>query len=260
MRGSGRGTEGSVGLRRQRRNPSPGRLLAVLDLSLRERWGRAKSPGRSRAKVFACQRAGGAGRQGPALNFYRMPAHLASRAAVSDQGPPILVGGRVSETGPGLSELSALTQVRRAGLLPIRFQPHGGPAVVRGGRIRRGWSQIRGAPELALASRARGSRDPGRRRRSRPTLTTPRESVPRRTGRGRHRTKFQGCQGLFSRKTAPVIPEAAQRLSGTFRRSSAIKIPDRAARVRDDGDGISRAGRLTPRSSRSPPSRPRPTS
>src|SRR6185436_15280338 len=25
--------------------------------------------------------------------------------------------------------------VRRAGLLPIRFQPHGGPAVVRGGRV-----------------------------------------------------------------------------------------------------------------------------
>ena len=31
-----------------------------------------------------------------------------------------------------------------------------------------------------------------------------------------------------------VIPEAAQRLSGTFRRPSAIKIPDRAARVRND--------------------------
>src|SRR5215207_6345380 len=49
----------------------------------------------------------------------------------------------------------------------------------------------RGTPELALASRARGSRDPGRRRRSRPTLTTPRESAPRRSGRATYRTKFQ---------------------------------------------------------------------
>ena len=52
----------------------------------------------------------------------------------------------------------------------------------------------------------RGSRDPGRRRRSRPTLTTPRESVPRRTGRGRHRTSFRNCQGLFSRPR--MIPSA----------------------------------------------------
>ena len=40
-------------------------------------------------------------------------------------------------------------------------------------------------------------------------------------------------QGLFSRPRA-VIPEAAKRLSGTFRRSRATQIPDRAARVRDD--------------------------
>ena len=64
------------------------------------------------------------------------------------------------------------------------------------------------AAELALASRARGSRDPGRRRRSRPTLTTPRESVPRRTGRGRHRTAFQGCQGLFSRGPSSRKPRS----------------------------------------------------
>src|SRR5215207_22630 len=31
-------------------------------------------------------------------------------------------------------------------------------------------------------------------------LTTPRESVPRRTGRARHRTVFRVCQGLFSEK------------------------------------------------------------
>src|SRR4051794_18896752 len=61
------------------------------------------------------------------LSIFLCASFLASRAAVSDQGPPILVGGRVSETGPGLSELSALAQVRRAGLLPIRFQPQWQP-------------------------------------------------------------------------------------------------------------------------------------
>src|SRR4051794_27185641 len=125
------------------------------------------------------------------LSIFLCASVLASRAAISDQGPPILVGGRVSETGPGLSELSALAQVRRAGLLPIRFQPHGGPAIVRGGRIRRGWSQIRGAPPNWPWPPEPGGHVPsGRRRRSRPTLTTPRESVPRWTGRGRHRTAF----------------------------------------------------------------------
>src|SRR5215204_6404273 len=44
------------------------------------------------------------------------------------------------------------------------------------------------AAELALGLPSPGSRDPGRRRRSRPTPTTPREGVPRRTGRIRHRT------------------------------------------------------------------------
>ena len=92
------------------------------------------------------------------------------------------------------------------------------------------------AAELALASRARGSRDPGRRRRSRPTLTTPRESVPRRTGRGRHRTEFHGCQGLFSRNPwrYPRSCGAAIRDLSTLER---MKIPARVARVRDDARG-----------------------
>src|SRR3954463_471329 len=133
------------------------------------------------------------------LSIFLCASFLASRAAVSDQGPPILVGGRVSETGPGLSELSALAQVRRAGLLPIRFQPQWQPRRSTGRSDQTGVvPNTRGTPESASASRARGSRDPGRRRRSRPTLTTPRESVPRRTGRVRHRTVFHGCQGLFS--------------------------------------------------------------
>src|SRR3954465_659636 len=138
------------------------------------------------------------------LSIFLCASFLASRAAVSDQGPPRLVGGRVSETGPGLSELSALTQVRRAGLLPIRFQPQWQPRRSTGRSDQTGVvPNTQGTPELALASRARGSRDPGRRRRSRPTLTTPRESVPRRTGRGTYRTAFQRCQRLISGKSAP---------------------------------------------------------
>src|SRR3954462_12318625 len=39
---------------------------------LSERW-HAKSPGRSRAKVFALSKSKGAGRQGPARNVFRMP-------------------------------------------------------------------------------------------------------------------------------------------------------------------------------------------
>src|SRR5215212_4291006 len=74
----------------------------------------------------------------------------------------------------------------------------------------------RGTPELALASRARCSRDPGRRRRSRPTLTTPRESVPRRTGRERYRTVFHGCQGLSSRKAVPSSRKLRSSYPGPF--------------------------------------------
>src|SRR5215213_902672 len=81
--------------------------------------------------------------------FYRMPVSWRPARRFWTRSS-VLVGGRVSETGPGLSELSALTQVRRAGLLPIRFQPHGSPAVVRGGRIRRRWSQYAGHPRIGL--------------------------------------------------------------------------------------------------------------
>ena len=154
------------------------------------------APGLSR---WHCQRAGGAGRQGPALNFYRMP---------------------VSWRPARRFWTKVLRSCRRSGLRirtwPVRaFGPYTGqtrrpspdplPASWRPRRSTGRSDQTgvvpntRGTPELALASRARGSRDPGRRRRSRPTLTTPRESVPRRTGRGRHRTVFHGCQGLFSK-------------------------------------------------------------
>src|SRR5215218_5631903 len=72
-----------------------------------------------------------------------------------------LVGGRVSETGPGLSELLALTQVRRAGLLPIRFQPQWQPRRSAGRSDQTGVVlRYARAAELALASRARRSRSP----------------------------------------------------------------------------------------------------
>ena len=76
-----------------------------------------------------------------------------------------------------------------------------------------------GRSDLGRASRLRGTPEPasglpspevtfpsGRRRRSRPTLTTPRESVPRRTGRATHRTAFSRCQGLISEKSSSARP------------------------------------------------------
>ena len=58
------------------------RLLFLSQRSPPGRGGRARSPRAfpPRRRSSRCQRAGGAGRQGPALNFYRMPAHLAPRA------------------------------------------------------------------------------------------------------------------------------------------------------------------------------------
>ena len=78
------------------------------------------APGLAR---WHCQRAGGAGRQGPALNFYRMPAHLASRAAFSRprSSNSCRRSGLRNWTWPVRAFGPA--QVRRAGLLPIRFQP-----------------------------------------------------------------------------------------------------------------------------------------
>ena len=137
-----------------------------------------------------------------------MPAHLASRAAVSDQGPPRLVGGRVSAPDPGLARGLSPGEVGRVRPSPDPLPAlQGSPAVVRGGRIRRRWSSdTRGPPNWPWPPEPGVRVHPGRRRRSRPTLTTPRESVPRRTGRGRHRTSFRNCQGLFSRPR--MIPSA----------------------------------------------------
>ena len=174
-----------------------------LDLSLRERWARAESPGRSRAKIFALSKSGGSRTPGTGSQFLVDASVLASRAAVLDQGPPFLSAvGSPYRTWPVRAFGPHTGQTRRPSPdpLPASWRP----------RRNTGRSDqtgvvpnTQGTPQSALASRARGSRDPGRRRRSRPTLTTPRESVPRWTGRLTHRTVFQGCQGLISRKTVP---------------------------------------------------------
>src|SRR5215212_7176758 len=134
------------------------------------------------------------------LSIYRMPAHLASRAAVLDQGPPFLSAvGSPYRTWPVRAFGPYTGQTRRPSPDPL-------PAFRRPRRSTGRSDQTgvvpntQGTPELALASRARGSRDPGRRRRSHPTLTTPRESVPRWTGWLAYRTSFQDCQGLISEK------------------------------------------------------------
>src|SRR3954465_12965400 len=94
------------------------------------------------------------------LSIFLCASFLASRAAVSDQGPPILVGGRVSGSGPGLQSFRPLHRSDAPAFFRSASSLNGSPAVVRGGRIRRGVvPNTRGTPELALASRARGSRD-----------------------------------------------------------------------------------------------------
>ena len=81
-----------------------------------------------------------------------------------------LVGGRVSVPDLASVELSALPGQTRPAFSRSASSLDGGPAVVRGGRIRRGWPQTRGAPPNRLsASRARWMRSTGRRRRPRPT-------------------------------------------------------------------------------------------
>src|SRR3954464_2159001 len=81
-----------------------------------------------------------------------------------------LVGGRVSVPDLASVELLALPGQTRPPFSRSASSLDGGPAVVRGGRIRRGRSQTRGAPPNRLsASRARWMRSTGRRRRPRPT-------------------------------------------------------------------------------------------
>ena len=127
-----------------------------------------------------------------------------ARSAFFTPRPPRLVGGRVSAPDPGLARGFSPGDVGRVRPSPDPLPAlQGSPAVVRGGRIRRRWSSdTRGPPNWPWPPEPGGHVPSGRRRRSRPTLTTPRESVPRRTRRGRHRTVFHACQGQFSEKPA----------------------------------------------------------
>ena len=184
-------------------------------------------PGRSRAKAHRCQRARrGSRTPGPAHiletpDTWRPARRLKPEALRSCRRSGL-------RTGPGLSELSALTQVRRAGLLPIRFQPFRRPRHSAGRSDQTGAvPNTRGPPNWPQASRARGLRDPGRGRRSRPTLTTPRESVPRRTGCAHVGPSSAACQGLFSES-----PD--DRFAGSCERcpiSSRVLPPARRARA-----------------------------
>src|SRR4051794_9114891 len=88
--GSARGTKGSAGSAGNGVTPHPVGAGAPTRPLPPGEVGAPNPPGVPGRRSSRCQRAGGAGRQGPALNFYRMPAHLASRAAVLDQGPPFL--------------------------------------------------------------------------------------------------------------------------------------------------------------------------
>ena len=125
--------------------PRPVRLRG-LDLSLRERW-RAKSPGPFRSKVFSMSKSGGAGRQGPA-HFSLGCQHTwrPARRFLTKVLRDLSAVGSPHRT-LALPEVSAQARSDASGHLPIRFQPFGSPAVVRGGRIRRRWSSdTRGPP------------------------------------------------------------------------------------------------------------------
>src|SRR5215212_10252453 len=206
-----------------------------LDLSLRERWARAESPGRSRAKIFALSKSGGSRTPGTGSQFLVDASVLASRAAILDQGPPFLSAvGSPYGTWPVRAFGPYTGQTRRPSPDPL-------PAFRRPRRSTERSDQTgvvpntRGTPELALASRARGSRDPGRRRRSRPTLTTPRESAPRRTGRATYRTKFQSHYfHHFNVDKATMAEPAAGTTQGTKAPLSEVRVESvRAPKVGD---------------------------
>src|SRR5215207_3066762 len=129
-------------------------------------------------------------------------------------------------------------------LLFRMFAEHCGttPVRVRAVGSDGGGPNTQGTPELALASRARGSRDPGRRRRSRPTLTTPRESAPRRTGRATYRTKFQSHYfHHYNVDKATMAEPAAGTTQGTKAPLSEVRVESvRAPKVGDLIAGIAR--------------------
>ena len=98
-------------------------------LSLRERRARPIPSGVSaEAKVFALSKSGGSRTPGTGSQVF-IGCQLTWRPARRFLTKVLQFLSAVGSPKPDLACQS------RAGLLPIRFQPHGGPAVVRGGAV-----------------------------------------------------------------------------------------------------------------------------
>ena len=181
-------------------------------------------------------KSGGAGRQGPALNFFMRQFPGVPRGVFKIPRPSALLGGSsVSPIAPSLKRTFRPAVARHAwrSEVPHHSSRRSGPAVVRGGRISDGRPGFRRFTRTSL-----GPPEPGGHVPLRPQAPLPSHSDdasrerPRRTdgqdiGQGSElsRTIFKNpCRHPGSRK-------AAIRDLSTLGR---IKIPDRAPRVRDD--------------------------
>jgi len=155
-------------------------------------------PGLSRSQ---CQKAGGAGRQGRLSFIFRTPdtwrpAQLFCPKAFRSSGVARVVRSHLSRAGLRRRPSRTCPAVSQA---PQPSSRRSGPAVVRGGRISDGAPSLaRESPNRPWASRARGSRDPGRRRRSRPTLRRLARASPGGRDGGKAKSKHRRCQGIFS--------------------------------------------------------------
>ena len=100
--------------------------------------------------------------------------------------PPRLVGGRVSAPDPGLARGFSPGEVGRVPAISRSASSPPGRPRRSAGRADQTAVVLRyaRAAELVLASRAQGSRDPGRRRRPRPTSRRLMSAPFGRTGRG----------------------------------------------------------------------------
>jgi hypothetical protein len=172
--------------------------------------GARNPPGGPGRRSLRCQRAGEQDARAGSVQF-RMPVTWRHARRFLTQGlRSCLRPGLRSGTRPcPRSRPGEVGRVRPSpDPLPV---PKDSP-VVRGGRISDGGCpKHAGPPNWPSASRARGSRDPGRRRRSRPTLTTPRESVPRRTRRQEIRPKFLGLSRTISGTASAMVQRPAMR-------------------------------------------------
>src|SRR3954469_18460990 len=129
---------------------------------------RARSPRAflAEAKISEVQRAacpeldpGGAGRRGPALNFRRRHTRRPARRFLTEDS--VLVGGRVSGAGPRPARAFGPRRSDAPVLSRSASSLFGGPAVVRGGRIRRPSPKIRRErTESASVVRAAGAASP----------------------------------------------------------------------------------------------------